>query len=113
MMDSGILKVEKTLDGYVFSNPGSLKLPIECIYEGGHSKARNPRMQNMLRMIGFGENIGSGFPSILQAWHKESWRMPDLHEETDLRLVELKTLDSIFGVKRNRSQPTSEFRSPI
>ena len=53
-------------------------------------KARNPRMQNMLRMIGFGENIGSGFPSILQAWHKESWRMPDLHEETDLRLVELK-----------------------
>ena len=90
MMDSGILKVEKTLDGYVFSNPGSLKLPIERIYEGGHSKARNPRMQNMLRMIGFGENIGSGFPSILQAWHKESWRMPDLHEETDLRLVELK-----------------------
>ncbi len=90
MMDGGILKIEKTQEGYVFSNPGSLKLPIERIYEGGHSKARNPRMQNMLRMIGFGENIGSGFPSILQAWHEESWRMPDLHEEPDLRLVELK-----------------------
>lgn len=90
MTESGVLKVEKTPDGYVFSNPGSLKLPVERIYEGGHSKARNPRMQNMLRMIGFGENIGSGFPSILKAWHEESWRIPDLHEESDLRIVELK-----------------------
>ena len=90
MMSSGVLKVEKTDEGFVFSNPGSLKLPIERIYEGGHSKARNPRIQNMLRMIGFGENIGSGFPSILNAWHLESWRMPDLHEEPDLKLVELK-----------------------
>lgn len=90
MMESGVLKIERTNDGYVFSNPGSLKLPIERIYEGGHSKARNPRMQNMLRMIGFGENIGSGFPSILKAWHEESWRIPDLHEDPDLRIVELK-----------------------
>ena len=90
MTESGVLKIEKTPDGYVFSNPGSLKLPVERIYEGGHSKARNPRMQNMLRMIGFGENIGSGFPSILKAWHEESWRIPDLHEESDLRIVELK-----------------------
>ena len=90
MMEGGVLKIEKTNDGYIFSNPGSLKLPVERIYEGGHSKARNPRMQNMLRMIGFGENIGSGFPSILKAWHEESWRIPDLHEEPDLRIVELK-----------------------
>jgi len=90
MMESGVLRIEKTNDGYIFSNPGSLKLPVERIYEGGHSKARNPRMQNMLRMIGFGENIGSGFPSILKAWHEESWRIPDLHEEPDLRIVELK-----------------------
>ena len=90
MMESGVLRIEKTNDGYIFSNPGSLKLPVERIYEGGHSKARNPRMQNMLRMIGFGENIGSGFPSILKAWHEESWRIPDLHEESDLRIVELK-----------------------
>ena len=90
MTEGGVLKIEKTNDGYVFSNPGSLKLPVERIYEGGHSKARNPRIQNMLRMIGFGENIGSGFPSILKAWHEESWRIPDLHEEPDLRIVELK-----------------------
>ena len=90
MTDGGVLKIEKTNEGYVFSNPGSLKLPMERIYEGGHSKARNPRMQNMLRLIGFGENIGSGFPSILKAWHEEAWRTPDLHEEDDLRIVELK-----------------------
>ena len=31
----------------------------EAIYKGGNSKARNPKIQKMLRMIGFGENVGS------------------------------------------------------
>ena len=61
---------EKELHGYllekmpsnnklVFRNSGLLKLPVEVIYQGGNSKARNPKIQNMLRMIGFGENVGS------------------------------------------------------
>ncbi|NCC99126.1 MAG: AAA family ATPase [Bacteroidia bacterium] len=88
-MMTGILKIEKRNDCFVFSNPGSLKLPIMEIYAGGHSKARNPNMQAMLRMIGFGDNIGSGFPTILSAWKKENWRKPILIEKTDLHLVEL------------------------
>lgn len=28
------------------SNPGTVKLPIENVYQGGVSRARNPRMQN-------------------------------------------------------------------
>ena len=51
----------------------ALRLPIEQIYEGGNSKARNPRIQNMLRMVGFGENIGSGFPKIIAAWKETNW----------------------------------------
>ena len=89
-LTTGILKVEKHDDSLVFSNPGRLRLPIERIYEGFHSKSRNPRIQNLLRMIGFGENIGSGFPTILQVCKEENWRRPDLHEELDLDLVELK-----------------------
>ncbi|MGN0222087.1 MAG: ATP-binding protein [Prevotella sp.] len=49
------------------TNPGLLKLPLEQIYQGGESKARNQRMQNMFRMIGYGENLGSGFPLIQNA----------------------------------------------
>ena len=87
---TGVLKIVKKDDGFVFSNPGSLKLPVEMIYEGGNSKARNPRIQTMLRMIGLGDNIGSGFPAILAAWGEEQWRKPDLSENMDLHQVELK-----------------------
>ena len=88
-MLTGILKVEKYDNRFVFSNPGSLKIPIVDIYEGGHSKARNPHIQAIFRMIGLGENIGSGFPTILEACKKENWRKPLLSERPDLHLVEL------------------------
>ena len=88
-MITGILKVEKHDNCFIFSNPGSLKIPVMDIYAGGHSKARNPNMQAMFRMIGFGDNIGSGFPTILEAWRKENWRKPFLVERSDLHLVEL------------------------
>ena len=88
-MLTGILKVEKYDNRFVFSNPGSLKIPLVDIYEGGHSKARNPHIQAIFRMIGLGENIGSGFPTILEACKRENWRKPLLSERPDLHLVEL------------------------
>ena len=84
---SSILRIEKHDSRICFRNPGTLKLPVARIYEGGSSKARNPRIQNMLRMIGFGENLGSGFPTILNACKQEQWRKPDLCENQDLREV--------------------------
>ena len=87
---NGILKVEKLDDAFVFTNPGLLKLPVEQIYAGGESKARNQRMQNMLRMIGYGENIGSGFPLILSAWNEKHWVKPELIEQPELLQVKLK-----------------------
>ena len=61
-------------------NPGILKLPVEDIYRGGNSKSRNPRMQTMLRMVGFGDNAGSGFPAILATWRNAGWIEPMLEE---------------------------------
>lgn len=87
---TGVLKVLKTDNGFMFSNPGNLKLPVQMIYEGGHSVARNPRIQTMFRMIGLGDNIGSGFPTILSAWGEEQWRKPDLSQNEELHQVELK-----------------------
>ena len=87
---TGVLKIVKTDKGFLFSNPGNLKLPLRMIYEGGHSVARNPRIQTMFRMIGYGDNIGSGFPTILSAWGEENWRKPDLSQNDELHLVELK-----------------------
>jgi predicted HTH transcriptional regulator len=89
MMDAGILRIEKHDDRLCFRNPGLLKLPVEAIYKGGNSKARNPKIQNMLRMIGFGENVGSGFPKIIAAWKETNWGEPQLLNKLDVDEVEL------------------------
>lgn len=89
LMDAGVLKVIKRSDEFEFTNPGILKLPLEDIYRGGNSKTRNPHMQTMLRLVGFGDNAGSGFPTILDTWKKEGWVKPELMEDTNLNQVTL------------------------
>ena len=89
MMESGVLRIEKHDDKLVFRNPGLLRIPVEQVYEGGVSFARNPKIQNMLRMVGYGENLGSGFPMILAAWKQSGWGEPVLKEKLDLDEVEL------------------------
>ena len=85
----GTLKVIKRSDFFEFTNPGILKIPKELIYKGGNSKARNPKMQVMLRMIGYGDTAGSGFPTILAAWKEKGWPEPELEEDTILNQVTL------------------------
>ena len=89
LMDAGVLKVIKKSDAFEFTNPGILKLPLEDIYRGGNSKSRNPHMQTMLRLVGFGDNAGSGFPTILDVWKSEGWIKPELIEYTNLDQVTL------------------------
>ena len=84
-LDSAI----KRFDSFEFTNPGILKLPLEDIYRGGNSKSRNPHMQTMLRLVGFGDNAGSGFPTILDVWKSEGWIKPELIEDTNLNQVTL------------------------
>ena len=64
-------------------------IPSWGIYMGGESKARNQRIQNMFRMIGYGENLGSGFPLILNAWNEKHWIKPELIEQPELMQVKL------------------------
>jgi len=89
LLDAGTLKIIKKKDEFIFTNPGSLKLSVEEIFKGGNSKSRNPNMQLMLRMIGFGDNAGSGIPTILNAWKQADWVEPDLFEDTHLNQVTL------------------------
>ena len=103
-MVNGVLKVEKYDDCFVLTNPGLLKLPIEQIYKGGESKARNQRMQNMFRMIGYGENLGSGFPLILNAWNEKHWIKPELLEQPELMQVKL----TLHIQNESKNEPVSE-----
>ena len=89
LLDSGTLKILKKQDEFIFTNPGSLKLSVEEIFKGGNSKSRNPNMQLILRMVGFGDNAGSGIPTILNTWKEADWVEPDLYEDTHLNQVTL------------------------
>ena len=40
-------------------------------------------------MIGYGENLGSGFPLILNAWNEKHWLKPELQEQPELMQVKL------------------------
>lgn len=81
LLDAGTLKIIKLADGFEFSNPGILKLPIEEILRDGNSKSCNPRMQTMFRMVGFGDNADSGFPAILHTWRARGWVEPVLYDD--------------------------------
>ena len=85
----GVLRIEKRDNSLFFSNPGSLKVSIDELYQGHISKARNPRIQNMMRMVGMGENIGSGFPTIVKAWADAQWQRPIVEENLRQQFVNL------------------------
>ena len=38
----------------------------------------------MLSMIGFGENLDSGFPKIIAAWKETNWGEPELKNKIEL-----------------------------
>jgi len=83
-------------------------LPLKEIYEGGVSKARNPKMQNMLRMIGYGENLGSGFPMILDAWKQAGWGEPELKNRLEVDEVALMLPIQRFEGTVPKSDPKSD-----
>ena len=89
MLMNGLIRVKKFDNRFEFTNPGLLLLPVEQIFRGGESKARNQRIQNMLRMIGYGENIGSGFPLIIKAWEDKHWSRPEIIDEPELEQTTL------------------------
>lgn len=60
--------VVKEPAGFVFRNPGALRVPAEQALQGGVSDCRNRTMQQMFLMIGLGERAGSGMSRILHGW---------------------------------------------
>ena len=83
----GVLRIDRRTDRIVMRNPGTLRISPERIYEGDYTQARNSTIQSMLRMVGFGDNIGSGFSKIMMAWKSLNYPHPTIHEEPDVNEV--------------------------
>ena len=97
-------------DMFGFRNPGSMRLPLTEVQQGGISDCRNRNLQKMFQLVGLGEQAGSGIPKIYSNWKQQHWQLPELWEELEpeqtllaMKMVSLlpeetlKNLDDRFG----------------
>lgn len=74
------IRVFKRRTSFELVNPGTLRVRWEDAKAGNSSDPRNPTLQKLFQLAGFGDRAGSGIPRILQAWHEQHWRPPNLVE---------------------------------
>jgi ATP-dependent DNA helicase RecG len=78
----GGVVIIKYLNRLEFTNPGSLLISVEQVFQGNVSECRNKALQTMFTMIGAGEKAGSGVDKIIQGWRSQHWRLPIIGEQT-------------------------------
>ncbi|MDO4571004.1 MAG: ATP-binding protein [Planctomycetia bacterium] len=76
----GGIVIERFADRFEMSNPGTLLVSLEQLYQGSVSKCRNPSLQKMFQMMGAGDKAGSGFDKIRKGWNTQKWINPELEE---------------------------------
>lgn len=76
------LVVTKGKDGFVFANPGRMRVAKDVAVEGGVSDPRNGVMLKIFSMVNFGERAGSGLCSICNVWERV-FHTPIVIEEAD------------------------------
>lgn len=116
--DRASVLVVKNADGFLFRNPGQMRIPAELALQGGESDYRNQTLHQMFLMIGLGERAGSGLPKIRQGWENNghSLQLYDSFEpynQTRLEMTWLnekktsgKTSGKILAVIRDNSAVT-------
>lgn len=75
------LVIQKYPDKFVFSNPGTFRIPLKDAFDGGTSDPRNATMLKMFSMIHIGERAGSGIPGIVDTWEKVFHTKPEYEQK--------------------------------
>ncbi|MEO6624286.1 MAG: ATP-binding protein, partial [Burkholderiaceae bacterium] len=94
--DRASVLVVKRPDMFGFRNPGLMRIPVEIALQGGESDCRNRTLHKMFRLVGVGEQAGTGIPKILRGWQSQHWSPPKLYETTlpyNQTLMELRMID--------------------
>ena len=79
---AGGVVIERFSDRIEMSDPGTLLVSLEQLFQGGFSECRNPSLQKMFQMIGMGDKAGSGIDKIRRGWESQQWRSPTVLETT-------------------------------
>lgn len=89
--DRASVLVVKQPAGFVFRNPGLMRVPVEQALHGGASDCRNRTLHQMFLFINLGERAGSGLPKIRAGWEAEGnvLRLYDTFEPFDQTLLEM------------------------
>jgi len=104
--DRASVLVVKRPDMFGFRNPGLMRIPAEVAIRGGEHDCRNRTLHKMFRLVGVGEQAGSGIPKIYNGWARQHWRPPALYERAEpynqtlleLRMVNLLPKDLLAGL---------------
>jgi len=99
--------VVKRPDMFGFRNPGLMRIPPEIAIHGGEHDCRNRTLHKMFRLVGVGEQAGSGIPKIYDGWAGQHWRAPALYERMEpynqtlleLRMIDLLPEDLLSGLR--------------
>lgn len=110
--------VEKYINRFEFSNPGSLLISFDQLLHGGVSECRNKALQKMFTLIGAAEKAGSGVDKIRAGWNSQHWRSPIIRESMQpdrvlwvlpmMSLIPKESLEKLkkqFGAKFSKFTP--------
>jgi ATP-dependent DNA helicase RecG len=106
--DRASVLVVKRPDMFGFRNPGLMRIPPEVAIRGGEHDCRNRTLHKMFRLVGVGEQAGSGIPKIYGGSASQPWRPPALYERSEpynqtlleLRMVDLLPADLLAELRR-------------
>lgn len=94
--DRASVLVVKRPDMFGFRNPGLMRIPVEVALHGGEADCRNRTLHKMFRLVGVGEQAGTGIPKILHGWQTQHWNPPKLYDNDvpyNQTLLELHMID--------------------
>ena len=101
----GNILVKRISNGFIMRNPGRMLISVEDFYAGSHSTCRNPLIQNMFSLLGYGEHAGSGADIIVKGWMSYGWERPKIAEAVH---PEETTLSMMMGQFHMRIQKNEQ-----
>ena len=103
----GNILIKRTTDGIIMRNPGRMLISIDDFYAGSHSTCRNPYIQKMFMLLGYGERAGSGADIIVKGWLKYNRERPVIAESVEKEETTLTMPTQHVAIKRNLTVPSN------
>ena len=100
----GNILIKRISNGFIMRNPGRMLVSVEDFYAGSHSTCRNPLIQNMFSLLGYGEHAGSGADIIVKGWMSYGWERPKIVESVHPEETTLSMMMGQFHVRIQKNE---------